>query len=336
MTTKLLLSLDYEIFFGQNTGTVQNCMILPTNALIDLAARRNAKLSLFVDAGFLARLKQQMRKHSSLARDYASISRQLSSAYKMGHDIQLHIHPHWMNSHYDGERWRLDYSHYKLHDFTHVEMADIVKSYKDCLCELIEDDVFAYRAGGWCIQPFDAISGALEQNGIWLDSTVYHNGVSIDQHHGYDFRKSPDKPYWYYEDDPIQDSMTRRFLEIPISAIHVNPLFYWKMAVIRKLPISRSIHKSYGDGTAMSSEAGYYFEKLTRPTYSVASIDGIKADLLDRGLRQLRKKGHDIYNVIGHPKALSAYSLKRLEEFLIRNHFEAVTFRDFMHLRPQL
>lgn len=334
MATKLLLSLDYEVYFGHETGTVQNCILHPTNALIDLAAKTRTKLVLFVDAGFLVCLNRQGNEHKSLARDYAAIREQLSSAYRAGHDVQLHIHPHWERSHFDGQRWQLDHSHYKLHDFSSAEMANIVKSYRDCLCDIIEDDVFAYRAGGWCIQPFDAISAALRQHGIWLDSTVYHNGVSSDRHHGYDFRRSPDKPWWYFDNDPARESNARHFLEIPISTVRVGPMFYWKMALIKKFLATNADYKCFGDGAALRSEAGYYLEKLTRPTYSVASIDGAKANLLEHGLSQLRRKGHDIYNVIGHPKAISRHSLRRLESFLDRNPLEAVTFRDFMHMRP--
>ncbi|MGC3833446.1 hypothetical protein ACPSKX_03745 [Moritella viscosa] len=53
---KLILSLDYELFFGDNTGSIENCMINPTQLLLQLLNKYNCKVSLFVDAGFLRNL----------------------------------------------------------------------------------------------------------------------------------------------------------------------------------------------------------------------------------------------------------------------------------------
>ena len=114
---KFILSLDYELFFGANTGTVGNCLLEPTNAIVDVVERRDAKVVLFVDAGFLVRLCEQATHYSELQRDYDSIRRQLSEIGARGHDIQLHVHSHWEDSYFDGSQWVLETSRYRLHDF---------------------------------------------------------------------------------------------------------------------------------------------------------------------------------------------------------------------------
>ncbi len=326
---RFIVSVDYELFFGEQTGSVSRCMIEPTRALVELLERHGARLVLFVDAGFLDRLKHERQNHPALAADYDAIAGQLRELVERGHDVQLHIHPHWGDCRFDGRRWRIDTRRYKLHDFSAQERFDIVRRYKQALVEIVGERVFAYRAGGWCIQPFDAIADALAGNGIWLDSTLYRDGLSEDPKRHFDFRAMPQADHWRFEDDPLKEVADGRFVEVPISACHLSPLFFWRMTITKLL--ARGDHRAFGDGRAMSYGKGYYIERLTRPTHSVASIDGLKAGALERAWRQ----AGGIFNVMGHPKALTPYSLKRLEAFL-RAHpeLEPITFRDLESLRP--
>ena len=78
---------------------------------------------------------------------------------------------------------------------------------------------------------------------------------------------------------------------------------------------------------------------LTRTTRSVASVDGLKAGLLSRAYMQLLSSPYrNIFNVMGHPKELSSYSLARVEQFLdeYRPKMEPVTFQELVHLPRQL
>ena len=150
-----LLSLDYELFFGNNCGTVENCIINPTKQLLTILDKYDFKVSLFVDAGFLVRLKQQSQKFPELKKEYDSIKTQLKQLSSNGHDIQLHIHPHWEDSYFDGNGWVIDTKRYRLHDFSPEEIKSIVTNYKQELESCSEQDVFAFRAGGWCLQPFE-------------------------------------------------------------------------------------------------------------------------------------------------------------------------------------
>ena len=52
MKKKILLSFDYELFFGIRSGTVYNTLIVPTNKLLDFMdlynLKGNAKFSIEV------------------------------------------------------------------------------------------------------------------------------------------------------------------------------------------------------------------------------------------------------------------------------------------------
>jgi hypothetical protein len=185
------------------------------------------------------------------------------------------------------------------------------------------------------MQPFDKISESLKSEGVWLDSTVYDKGLSEDPLRWYDFTHSPGKPYWYFADDPAQEDNAGYFTEIPISSMPVNPAFYWISTLMKKL--FRERHKAFGDGATMVANSGYYITRLTRKTYSPVTLDGAKAGLLPRAYRYHRSLGNHagVFNVMGHPKTLSAYSLDKLEEFLENagKSLIPITFQDLTHLR---
>ena len=55
---------------------------------------------------------------SILKKDYDLITQQIQKLSAEGHDVQLHIHPHWEDSTFDGIEWIFDTNRYKLSDFS--------------------------------------------------------------------------------------------------------------------------------------------------------------------------------------------------------------------------
>jgi hypothetical protein len=329
MTTRLLITLDYELFFGDQVGSAEQCLLRPLTALKQVVDRHGVRLTLFVDAGYLVRLRDYADSVPSLKEDYARISDQLRELVAQGHDVQLHVHPHWEDTEYREGAWRIDTRRYRLQDFDRQNRIRIVAEYKRALTEIVGDRVFAFRAGGWCLQPFEPIGEALAQHGIWLDSTVYGDGHSPDDFRGYDFRQAPKLTSWRFNGDPLQVEEGGRFLEVPISTCRVNPLFYWKLALIKKFAFGA--YKAFGDGQAMVYNRAYYWALLSGYSNSVVSIDGAKAGLLEAAYRQLRRmEGPPIFNVMGHPKSMTRDSLQRLDRFLQHHtELESVTLQDF-------
>ena len=316
---KILIGLDYELFFGQTTGTVEKCLIEPTEYLLNTVEKYGAKLTLFVDAGYLLKLsKAKTQKLSKkLTNDFDLIATQLASLITRGHDIQLHIHPHWEDCHWQQDHWQINTDRYRLHDFNDQDKHDIVKRYRGILQQFNDEPVFAYRAGGWCLQPFDQIADALRENGIWLDSTVYKNGFSDDPTRWYDFRQcspstllSGKQATWRFSKDPLVEDEQGDFVELPISSMRLGPSFYWRMAVENKL-LKRN--PCFGDGQSMTANSGYYLTRLLQTAYSPVSIDGLKANRLAVAFKQ---NSSDFFNIMGHPKSISSDSLVKLEQFL--------------------
>ena len=324
---RTLLTLDYEVFFGPATGTVAACLLEPVEALRAAARRHRARLVFFVDAGFLLRLAAEGRHFPALARDHAVICRQLGSLARDGHELQLHIHPHWETSRWTGEAWDIDLSRFALHAFEPAAIADIVRRYANALREIAGPDAaYAYRAGGWVIQPFAPLRGPLLENGVTIDSTVFAGGFRRGEVQPFDFRAAPAKSRWRFDSDPLVEAPDGPFLEVPIASRRLSPAFFWRMAAAKKLGGAR--HRAFGDGRAVAMEGGDLIAKLMRPTTSVVSMDGYKASFLARAAADDRARGMEDFVVIGHPKALTRYSLDKLDEFLATG-METSTFEPY-------
>jgi peptidoglycan/xylan/chitin deacetylase (PgdA/CDA1 family) len=320
---RTLLTLDYEVFFGRKTGTVRSTLLEPTDALLKTAARHGAKLVFFVDAGFILRMRSEMHKSAALREEHDAVCRQVESVARDGHEVQLHIHPHWEDSRWDNG-WQIDTRRYALHAFAPAEIRDIVTRYAAVLRELAGPrSAFAYRAGGWVIQPFEKLGAALRDAGVSIDSTVYAEGRSEGAIQPYDFKGAPAKSRWRFEADPLVEVPDGHFLEVPIASRRVHPEFFWRFAAVKKLGGAR--HRAFGDGAPIALESGDLLRKLLRSTHSVVSMDGYKAGFLARAAEEYRARDLDDFVVIGHPKAQTPFSIEKVDEFLASRRGDDVT-----------
>jgi hypothetical protein len=310
-----LITLDYELFTGPHTGSVGRTLLEPTLALAGLARRLGVRLVFFVDAGYLLRLREEKARAPVLRADYDAVCRQVEGLARGGHEIQLHIHPHWEDCAWTEHGWRMDTRRFALHAFAPDEVRAIVLRYAKVLRELAgADAAYAYRAGGWVVQPFESIGPALRAAGVTIDSTVYRGGRSASPMQPFDFRGAPDKSRWRFDTDPLAEAPDGPFLEVPIASHRVGPLFYWRHALAGKLGGER--HRPFGDGRTLPLPPAELARKLVTRSASVVSIDGYKASFLEEAAASFRARGFEDFVVIGHPKALTPYSLERLQAFV--------------------
>lgn len=308
-------TFDYELFFGNPTGSVEKCMIEPTNRLMELSKKFDAPFTYFVDAGFLFKLHELSSYHHELADQHALIADQLIRLIENGNDIQLHIHPHWELSTYDNGAWNIPQDKgYRLDEFSQVEAHQIFTKYKSHLDEVINRKTIAYRAGGWCVQPFLHIQDAFLKNNIHFDSSVVPGMVFNAGVYQIDFSKAPmDLDAWCFDLDPTQVNRNGRFVEIPISSHEYNPLFYWELYVRGRL--NRRRHTFVGDGNFIP-QPGRKLKTLTQSQWNHVSCDGFYAKKLKPITQNFidRKRQHLV--IIGHPKSMTAYSFDKIERYL--------------------
>lgn len=310
----IYLTFDYELYFGERTGTVRNCILEPTNLLKTVADKHKIKLVQFVDIGYIIKLEEYKGAYKELEEDYQLITNQIKKLFHEGHDIQLHIHPHWEDSIYRDGKWHINNNRYKLADFDEQNIDRIVTNYKLKLESLTApDSVFAFRAGGWCIQPFEKFKAAFLKNNITIDSSVFRNGKYKSQQYSYDFTTAPNKSSWSFQNNPCLPE-EGPFKEIPIASIKNSPLFYWKLFLLGRL--NPYEHKPLGDGVPIAAP-GMRKKLLSQFTQNTVSIDGYNAALLSKALCQNKDKNEMV--IIGHPKALTRFGLKALDKFISEN-----------------
>ncbi len=312
------ITLDYELFFGKS-GTVEKSIQEPTQKLLDVLNKYNAKAVFFVDIGYLIRCKELEVIYPNLKKDVLKVKNQIKTLVEQGHDIQLHIHSHWEDAYIENGEWKFPMEHYRLHSFTEQECVSIFKKYKNYLEEISGQEVVAFRAGGWCIQPFNKLKHAFLESGITIDSTVFKNGKNVHGSHFYNFENTPDTTEWNFTDDPCVPEDNGKFKEIPISSYRVSLLFFWKLIFYKKF--GGKAHQQIGDGYAVKNGLGQKLRLLFKNSNTVVSIDGYKTSYLQKAYNHYKHKftEQDNFVIIGHPKAFSDYSLVTLDKFLSEN-----------------
>lgn len=309
---KLHLSFDYELFFGSHTGSIDKCMLEPTEQLLSLSSKHHVPLIFFIDAGYLA-ASQRFIDQPSCASDLNRVKAQIKKLHDLGHEIALHVHPHWEDCVYNNGAWKISTRRYKLADFTKEEAQRIITHYHQQLIDITGKPCRSFRAGGWCIQPFLHIKEALAENGLFTDSSVYSGGYHASPAHYFDYRSAPQMAEWRFENDCCVESEAGKFHEVPTTSEQLSPLFYWQLYLRMKLDPSR--YKPVGDGSWLKDKKRIY-KQFYSSTHHFASADGYFASRLKGIFTKAKQKGDQRMMVLSHPKSLAPCSFDLLEEFI--------------------
>src|SRR3990172_3799541 len=93
-----------------------------------------------------------------------------------GHDVQLHIHPHWHSARYDAGYFRLG-RNWNIATYDEADRKAMLSTSIAYLEELIGPirpgyQVTSFKAGAWALQPSHGILGDLASFGIALVTGV--------------------------------------------------------------------------------------------------------------------------------------------------------------------
>ena len=222
----LVITLDYELP-ATPKGDVRRHMIEPTANILDICEQRGAKLTVMAEVcelwAFEKLVNAGYREH--LQYDPAEeIRYQLVAIIQRGHDVQLHLHPQWVNALWESSRWHLDYAHYILTDFSDGEMVDILRRGKADLEALLcphdrDYECVGFRAGNWNTRPVDRYIAALRRAGLQSDTSVFKWGYADSAANRYDYRSAHSNVCaWYAQDHDLNRSSSKiGVLEMPIA-----------------------------------------------------------------------------------------------------------------------
>jgi len=323
---KIAFTWDYELFFGDKSGSVDKCMLSPTEKLLEIADKHQAKFTFFTDIGFLSKAKEL----NVCGKETKLVESQILKWDQLGHETGLHIHPHWEDAVYKNNHWHFDLKRYKLADFSDTEAADVVRKYGAILQSKVQQVITSYRAGGWCIQPFQPIAKPLSELGIRLDSSVFSGGRNDNGPYGYNFTKAPRKEKWNFETEECVEVESGSFVELPIAARSYSPLFFWKLFVLGRLFPSQ--HKPIGDGKPAAG-GGSKKDLLTKSSFLCVSADGYFITQVEKAIKEAERNGQKSIVIIGHPKACTPFSLRQLDALVhkLKHQHQFVCLRDLVN-----
>lgn len=332
---KLLFTLDYELFLGSRSGDVENCLIKPLNLYLDKVEPYGVRFTIFVDASYLHALKRNAAEHSQLGVDLEKVTAHLRNLQERGHDIQLHIHPQWYFSTFNGVEWMIDSSHYKLSDVERGEMKRLFGESKELLDGIVGKKTVAFRAGGFSAQPTELLVDLFTEYGLILDSSVCPGAFYDSECQKYDYRTSPEGVMYRFEDDICSENAEGRFMELPIAMHRVSPLFHWKLVGIRLWSrfAKSGRHKTFGNGSSVKTTSDSILGRLTRYYSTMATIDGYKINFLKDAIVSSAQAGHRTMCILGHPKLATSFSVERIDKicaFVRKQGHETITMSELI------
>lgn len=319
MSKKIFITIDYELFLGPRTGSVQNCLIIPMNHLMDVLDKYGVKATLFVDCAYLYKLSLLKNKYKQLQDDFDMIISNLKKYISSGHEIQFHFHPQWLYSDYKNNRWNLDFKHYSLENMAPVFLRKTFKESKELVESILNIKMNAFRAGGFTIQNYKNIADLFKDNGIEIDSSVVRNAYINSNNMSYDFRNISTKSTWYFSTEVTLEVANGSFIELPITTSKELVLSSY-MKKIWFVLINKANNKCWGDGTSITALNNPWINTFRRIKNILSGSRYIYASLDEGALTNLEKhyrnQHYDNMTWITHPKYLTEYSLKVLDEFL--------------------
>lgn len=230
----MILTSDYEVW-GNGSGCVENCIIEPAERMLQIAEKFKAPITFFLDiCEFWA--FQEIERKGLFNNKYIPatlIREQLRTAVKLGHDVQLHFHPQWLNYKFiSNQNWQLDSRYWRLPDVEHYHnsewnLENLFDKGISTLNSLFDDitpgyKVSTFRSGAWCIQPSEKIIEVLAKKGFAMDSTVAPGIKKNESQTKFDFSLHPNLPFWKVADKSLLELGQESLIEIPIATTYVS------------------------------------------------------------------------------------------------------------------
>lgn len=322
---KAYITLDYELFMGRNVGTIKNCLINPMNALTKMLDIYGIKCNIFVDAAYLLKLHQLKDEFIQIEEQYKLLTKHIQDLSKQGHAIQLHFHPQWLYSTYDGG-WKMDFEHYKISDMPKRDVETFLPQAIELLQSYSINKISAFRAGGYSFPNEQRFLDILRKYSIQIDTSVLKGAKIESKFQTYNYLRIPSISPYNFEDNLSISNDNGYFTEYPISTIKMIGYRYWFL----KRTLNRHYNtlfgtSKYGDGCGIGIPGGV-FERIKNKinrliTFSVvpATIDGVLSLHLEDVYKHNYSKNNNSFVIIGHPKNLSKKSIEIFEDFIMKH-----------------
>lgn len=308
----LLLTFDYELYLGANSGSAQNCSLLPTNKILSILGKHKCTGVFFIDSLYLVRLKEEAPKHPKAKNDFDKVAAQIQRMVREGHLVYDHIHPHWLDAKYRAETntWNLsDKSKFAVSNLTAHEQDYVFDSTMQVLYEIIKPvkpdyKIDGFRAGGLFIQPFGIFKPQFLKHGIKYEFSVQAGAKCSGpgSSYAFDFTSTPDKSFYHFEDEVTQEKAGGHFVQFPLRECKVEGWRKIFSGLHYRLTSRFKYYRRYGDGLPSGNQitfnnGGAQGRFSHTEGFSVESMNTVKIDYY---MQELVTNNH--LHIISHPK----------------------------------
>ena len=358
----VLYSIDYEVFWTQNDDEVR-VLVEPTERLLRQAEELGVRYTLFVDVLCLFRYREL-----GLHRFVDAVEEQLRGAVRRGHDVQTHLHPHWLTAERKDGRWSFDGESFLLGNFGDAdqvyaktkELLSRARQYFEALLKPVSPHyrTVAYRAGGYGLQPNErAILRALEETGYLIESSVVPGMRRTTGRYRVDFASVPARGNWIIGSEGALDRESASgLLEVPIASGTIDLLpFLGQIAAYVNRRISPKQHVLHGSGHSYDADRGRAAQvgsvgeswsrkvrilrsRWSRLTIPVAPLPTLK-NLTDNWIKRHASDGAVAFSMLLHSKGLTQGMLDDVRSYTrwIQSRYGGqVAFLTFLELAWRL
>ncbi|MEO7044537.1 MAG: hypothetical protein ABI091_04470 [Ferruginibacter sp.] len=165
----ILIEDDWEVL-GNGLGNVAQLQYLPSLYFMKLAKRLGINLT------FMVEVVQQLEFIKHLDQDYnIRVQKNLWDdnirlMIDYGFDVQLHLHPQWLNAEYKDDYFFLR-DNWNMGKYEPAEQEKMITesiAYLENLIRPMKSDykVVAYKGGSWGLQPSDSLFKTLDKAGV--------------------------------------------------------------------------------------------------------------------------------------------------------------------------
>jgi hypothetical protein len=219
----ILIEDDWEVM-GNGLGNVAQLQYLPSMFFMKLAKRLGIKMTFMVDV--VQQLVYNNHVNSDhnikLQKNLWDDTVQLMKSY--GFDVQLHLHPQWMNATLKGDYFYLD-NNWNFGRYNAADQETLIRDSINYLENLIKPvdpgyKVIAYKGGSWGLQPSGSLLRNMEKYGIRVVMGV-RKGMALPGN-GVDYTtlEEPIMPYYPDYDDLCKISTEKKgIIVIPLQIV---------------------------------------------------------------------------------------------------------------------
>ena len=234
-TIHLALTHDWELR-GDGSGDIEQIQFAPLRRLQKIYAKFSARTTFLPDVMQQLRFRQVESKHPDLKELADSWDEHVRTAFRQGHDIQLHLHPQWLNAEYEAGRWQMngDWSILNYDREVAYAMLAETKQYLEDLLQPVNSTYrcLAFRAGALAAAPSNHLFESLVERGIQLDVSIAGGVFVNNQTLQLDYRNCEETflPYYPLMKDARSVSQQRE----PIVCVPLNHFHGSRRAVTRQ------------------------------------------------------------------------------------------------------